>query len=83
MRLRGDVAILLGVSAAALNRIAQTAASFWKAISGAGAGKVKTTWKQGTGSSSPRSASGLARHHSGTKVTACYAAAQAYPGTAC
>jgi hypothetical protein len=25
---------------------------FWKAISAAGAGRVKTTWKYGTGSSS-------------------------------
>jgi hypothetical protein len=61
-RWRGSAAIVLSASAAALNRIAYTAALFWKAISAADGGSVKTTWKYGTGSNSAcRSASHAAR----------------------
>jgi ABC-type arginine/histidine transport system permease subunit len=48
-RIGGDCA---QVSVAALNRMAYTAALFWKAILAASAGRVKTTWKYGTGSNS-------------------------------
>ena len=46
-RWRGSAAIVLSASAAALNRMAYTAALFWKAISAADGGSVKTTWKYG------------------------------------
>lgn len=40
--------MVVSVSTEQRNRMAYTAALFWKAISLAGAGKVKTTWKYGT-----------------------------------
>jgi len=36
--------------------MAQTAALFWNAMAATGAGKVKTTWKYGTGNSPARRA---------------------------
>lgn len=40
---------LWSVSAAQRNRMAKTTTLFWKAISPAGSGEVKTTWKYGIG----------------------------------